>query len=124
MFQKHIAYWVLWLLFLGLSSCQNATGPNIQKEIKHVSVTSSEVFNFQTGISGDEELAEIIQQPKNYSISSIVRDSTTNWEAVYRYKPESTFQGTVYVELKLGKGYNGQSEPRDIKLIKLNISVK
>jgi hypothetical protein len=103
--------------------CQNTTDPNIKEEIKNVSVSNTEVFEYQTGISGDEELATIEKHPKNYEISTIVRDSTTNWEAVYQYKPESGFQGTDYVELKLGTGSNGASPNKNITVIKLNITV-
>lgn len=116
-------YFFTIFLLLFLTGCQNTTDPNIQEETKHVSITSSEVFNYQTGISGDEESAIITKQPNNYSVSTVVRDSTTNWEAVYRYKPERSFQGTEFVELKIGTGSDGQSEPKDITLVKLNITV-
>lgn len=112
------------IVFLLFSfGCQNTTDPNIKEEIENVSVSSSEVFEYKTGISGDEEIATIEEQPKNYEVSTIVRDSTTNWEAVYQYKPESGFQGTDYVELKLGTGSDGASSNNNIKLIKLNITV-
>jgi len=112
-------------LLLFSFSCRTTTDPNIEEEIKNFSISSSEVFEYQTGISGDEESAAIVKQPKNYKISTIVRDSTTNWEAVYHYKPEHEFQGTDYVELKLGTGYDGASPNTNIniKVIKLNITV-
>lgn len=103
--------------------CQNIIDPNIEEEIKNVSISSSEVFEYQTGITGDEEVAIIAQQPKYYETSTIVRDSTTGWEAVYQYKAENGFQGTVYAELKLGTGSDGASPNKNITLIKLNITV-
>ncbi|WP_138429062.1 hypothetical protein [Fodinibius saliphilus] len=116
---------VLIAIFLLASSfgCQNSTDPNIEEEIKNVSVSSSEVFEFKTGVSGDEEVVTIEEQPKNYEVSTIVRDSTTNWEAVYQYQSESGFQGSDYAEIKIGTGSDGASPNENITLIKLNITV-
>lgn len=111
------------VLLLILSGCQNSTDPNVKEETQNVSIKSGEVFNYQTGISGDEEIATIAQQPKNYEVSTIVRDSTTNWEAVYQYKPEDGFQGTNHVELKLGTTSDGSSPNKNITLVTLNITV-
>lgn len=111
------------LPFFFLFGCQDITDPNIQEEIKYLSITNSEVLKYQTGISGDEESVVITKQPQNFVISTIVRDSTTNWEAVYQYKPEGTFQGTDYVELKLGTGLGRTNAAQNITLIKLNITV-
>lgn len=117
-----ISLFVTVLLFFSFG-CQNATGPDINREIKEVSVKSSEVFEFHTGISGIEELAKIKQQPEHYEISKIVRDSTTNWEAVYKYKPESGFKGIDYAVIKLGTGSNGASPNTHIEIIKIEITV-
>lgn len=111
------------VLLLLLISCRNSTAPNVTEEIKKVSISSSEFFEYQTGVSGDEELASIVQQPDHYEISTMVRDSTTDWEAVYRYKPESGFKGTDYVEIKLATGSDGASPNTNINLIKIEITV-
>jgi hypothetical protein len=111
------------ILLMFLFGCRNTTDPNIQEESINVSISSSEVFTYATGISGDEEVAKITRQAKNYEISTIVRDSTTNWEAVYQYKADRAFQGTEHVELKLGTGSDGQSPNNDITLIDLQITV-
>ena len=110
------------LLFLA-SGCQTATDPTTEEAIKEVTVSSSEVFEYPTGISGDEETATIEQQPQNHEISTIVRDSTTNWEAVYRYKANGEFQGTDYAEINVATGSDGESPNNNIRLIKLTITV-
>lgn len=111
------------VLLVMLSGCQHTTDPNITEEIHNASISSGELWEYQTGISGDEEGATIVQQPQNYEISAIVRDSTTNWEAVYQYKPEPDFTGTDYVELKLSTGSDGASPNNSSTLVKLNITV-
>jgi hypothetical protein len=112
------------ILLLFSFGCQNTTDPNVTEETKQVSINGSEIYQYQTGISGDEEVATIVQQSKNYETSTIVRDATTDWEAVYHYKPKSGFQGTDYVEVKLVTGSDGSTSDRNIKLINLEITVK
>jgi hypothetical protein len=111
----------LFLLFV--FSCQSATDSNINKRVKRVTLNESEVFEYQTAISGDEELAIITQQPNHYEISEIVRDSTTEWEAIYRYKPESGFQGTDQATIKLGTRSDGSSSNTNFELIEIEFTV-
>ncbi|SMO82272.1 hypothetical protein [Gracilimonas mengyeensis] len=111
------------VLLLLLVGCQNATDSNVNEETIRVSINPSEVFEYQTGISGDEEGATIVQQPEHYEISTMLRDSSTDWEAVYRYKPESGFKGTDEVELKLATGSDGESPNTNIKHINIEITV-
>lgn len=108
----------LFLLFV--FSCQSATDSNINKR---VTLNESEVFEYQTAISGDEELAIITQQSNHYKISEIVRDSTTEWEAIYRYKPESGFQGTDQATIKLGTRSDGSSSNTNFELIEIEFTV-
>ena len=111
------------VLLLFTFSCKSTTDSNINEKIERVSLNSSEVFEYQTGISGDEELATITRQPDHYEISEIVRDSTTEWEAVYRYKPESGFQGTDQAEIKLGTGSDGASANTNFELVRIEFTV-
>lgn len=111
------------LLFLA-TGCQTTTDPATREEVKEVTISSSEVFEYPTGISGDEETATIKQQPQNHEISRIVRDSTTNWEAVYRYKAKSEFRGTDYAEINVATASDGKSPNNNITLIRLAITVR
>jgi len=115
------AFIQLFLLFV--FGCQNATDSNINKRIESVTLDESEVFEYKTAISGDEELAIITQQPHHYEISKIVRDSTTEWEAIYRYKPERRFQGTDQVTIKLGTGSDGSGSNTNFKLLIIEFTV-
>lgn len=112
------------LLLLITLSCENTTGPDIDEETIEVTIDNAEVYSYQTGIWGDEELATITRHPDHYKTSTIVRNSTTRWEAVYRYKPETGFKGTDRVELKLGTGSNGESPHTNYRLIKIAITVQ
>lgn len=117
----HISFLSVLLLFT--FSCQNTTDPNVEEGTEKVSIDNSELFEYQTGISGDEELATIIKQPEHSETSKIIRDSTTSWEAVYKYRPKSGFQGTDHVELKLGTGSDGANQKSNIRFIKIEITV-
>lgn len=120
---KYFKISFIWALLLFTFSCQSTTDPHAEEEIEKGSINNSELFAYQTGISGDEELATITKQPEHSETSKIVRDSTTNWEAVYKYKPKSGFQGTDHVELKLGTGSDGANQNTDIRFIKIEITV-
>ncbi|PAU95530.1 hypothetical protein CK503_00245 [Aliifodinibius salipaludis] len=108
------------IVLLFLFSCNNTTDPHISKEIKKVSIKSSEVFEYQTDISGDEELVTITKQPDHYKMSRIVRNSR---EAVYKYQSKNGFKGTAHIELKLETGANGADSNPNIELIKSEITV-
>lgn len=110
---------VLFLLLITLG-CNHATEPKVDREIKKVSINSSEVFEYQTGMSGDEESVTITEQPDHYKTSKIVRDSTTDWEAVYKYQSESGFKGTTHVEIKLASGSDANTT---LQILEIEITV-
>lgn len=97
---KSTALPIITIVLLLIFGC-NTTDSNITKKVEHVIISSSETYTYRTGISGDEEGAQIIRQPNHYEISDIIRNETTNFEVVYRYKPATGFTGTDRVELKL-----------------------
>ena len=118
-----ILSFIILLLFFTLG-CKNTTDSNTIEKIEQVTITGSEVFEYPTGISGDEESAAITKQPDHHEISEIVRDSTTDWEAVYRYKAESGFKGTDWVALKLGSGSNSASPNSHLEIITIEFTVE
>ena len=105
-------------------SCESTTNATINTKVEKVSINSSEVFEYQTGISGDEELATITLQSDHHAISKIVRDSTTNWQAVYRYKPGSGFEGKDQTQIKLGTGSDGASPNTTFEVITFEFTVQ
>ena len=104
-----------------LLNCSTNNSP-VNDEI-NVQILNSEVYEYKTGISGDEEGASIKKQAQHFEISDIFRNSETGWEAVYRYKPESNFIGFDYVELEIKTGSDGASPSSKIELIKITIEV-
>ncbi len=104
-------------------SCNNATDSNSDEDTITVAAKNTEVYEYKTGISGDEEGASIIAQAKHFEISDIVRNADTRWEAVYKYKAKSGYIGTDYVEIEISTGSDGASPPTNIEIIKIKILV-
>jgi hypothetical protein len=111
------------LLICLFISCENKTEPEINNVDVDVTIKNSEVYEYNTGISGDEEGVSIKTQAKNFEISDIVRNASTRFEAVYRYKPKAGFIGADYIELEIITGSDGASLPKNEKSIKILIHV-
>lgn len=120
---KKLCLSILCIIFLLIYSCNNATDSQEYENTITISIKKSEIYNYKTGIIGDEDGASIIVQAKYYEISDIVRNVDTNWEAVYKYKPRTGFVGTDYVELKLSTGSDGVNPPTNVEIIKIKIVV-
>ena len=91
-----IAFFVFFLA-LGCDSIDNGM----------ISLDGGEEFSFDLNVSGDEEGARIILQAKHYYRSEIVRDSSTDWRAIYFYVPAMNFSGVDYVEIETCNGGKG-----------------
>jgi hypothetical protein len=87
-----------------------------------VDLKNSDTYTYPT-VGGDEEGAEIIVQAKHYEISEIVRNSETNYVAVYTYKPKSDYVGPDYAEIQIETGSDGASEPTEIEIVKFHFNV-
>lgn len=110
-------------LIVLLTACKNTTDSISADSDINVIMKSYEIYEFRTGISGDEEEVVIITQSKNYDISEIVRNTETNFEAVYRYKPRDGFIGTDFVEIKKRTGSDGASPHTKFEVVKITIKV-
>lgn len=124
MIMKTLTIACLTVLLLFSFGCRDITGSQSIDEVIKASISSSEVFEYRTGMGGDEEGAVIIKQPEQYKVSTIVRDSTTNFEPVYRYIPERGFQGVSQVGIRLQRTIIGETSRTETDLIRLEISVK
>ncbi len=120
---KRTSLLFLFLLLVVFFACNNTTDSISQDGDINVVIKSSEIYEYKTGISGDEESVSIIRQAKHYEISDVVRNADTKYEAVYRYKPKEGFIGTDYVELEERTGSDGASPPTQLELIKISIKV-
>ncbi len=110
--------------FLFAFSCITSTDSPIPDDEIPITLENTESYNYNTGITGDEDGASIIVQAKHYEISDIVRNVETNWEVVYKYKPKSGFIGTDFVELELSTGSDGASPSKNIEIIKIKFIVQ
>ena len=66
-----------------------------------VTINNREEYEYRTGMGGDEQGARVRKGPAHAVKSEIVRDLSTNFEPVYRYRPESGYVGTDQVEITL-----------------------
>ena len=119
---KYIINSLIICCLISIISC-NQDSNSDDENIIAVSIKNSEIYEYQTGISGDEEGVLIEKQASHFEISEIIRDSSTQWSAVYRYKPEQGYIGTDNVEIKTMQGSDGASPNTDIKIIKIEITI-
>ena len=102
-----------------LCSCQGIEKTTDDTGMKKVEVmiTNLELYEYRTGMSGDEQGARIFRKPIHALTSTIVRDSSTNWEPVYRYQSEPGFTGmdSVVLELIEHEPPRPDEEPRSTK---------
>ena len=64
-------------------------------------VKNSEEYEYRTGFGGDEQGASIKVQAGHFEKSEMVRNASTGFEPVYRYKPRGDYAGKDSVELEL-----------------------
>ena len=96
---------------------------NHNQDIIPVELKRTEIYEYRTGISGDEEGASIKKQGQHHEISEIIRDSTTNWEAIYRYQAKKDYVGKDEVEIETSRGSDGTSLPTEIEVITIRFII-
>ena len=64
-------------------------------------VKNSEEYEYRTGFGGDEQGASIKVQAGHFEKSEMVRNASTGFEPVYKYKPKGDYAGKDSVELEL-----------------------
>ena len=106
------------------STCKNSTEPKVGENDISVVIQNSDIYEYRTGIAGDEEGVIITKQSHYHEISEIIRGKETNFEAVYRYKPKHNFKGTDSVELEKQTGSDGSSPPTRFEKVRIFITVK
>jgi hypothetical protein len=109
---------LLLIALFQLTSCSD----EVSSETINVELNSTETYKYSI-VSGDEEGAAIISQAKHFEVSEVIRNSETNFAAVYTYKPKTNYVGNDSVELQIKKGSDGASEPTEIKTIKINFII-
>ena len=110
------------LMVIGCISCEDS--PIITDEdFIDIQLSKNQSYEYNTLIGGDEEGASISIQATHFEISEIVRDSSTNYLAIYRYKPAVDYVGTDSVEIKTSTGSDGASPPTHIEYITINFTI-
>ena len=64
-----------------------------------VTIKSSETYQHNFNILGDEEAASIKIQAEHYETSELIRDSI--WDLIYYYQPKMDYSGRDYVEIEI-----------------------
>ncbi len=70
-------------------------------KILEATVKNSEEYEYRTGFGGDEQGASIKVQAGHFEKSEMVRNASTGFEPVYKYKPRGDYVGKDSVELEL-----------------------
>jgi hypothetical protein len=64
-------------------------------------VKNSQEYEYRTGFGGDEQGASIKVQAGHFEKSEIIRNPSTGFEPVYKYKPKGDYVGKDSVELEM-----------------------
>jgi len=104
---KTLKILILSLITLLYFSCSE-DDTNVKNDELTVTISNTEVYEYDFKISGDEEGATILTQAKHYQVSEIIRDANTNWSIVYQYIPQVGFIGEDYVEIQTCTGGQGE----------------
>ena len=67
-------------------------------------------------MSTKQEFLVIKKQAVHYEVSEIIRDSTTNWEAMYCYPAAKNYVGSDEVEIETSRGSDGVSPSTEIEI--------
>jgi len=96
---------------------------NETHSVVQVDLQVNEQYQYDTRISGDEEGADISTQASHFEISEIIRNESTNFSAVYKYKPELDYTGMDEVEIMLSTGSDGASPSTSFEFIKITFNI-
>ncbi len=110
------------LIIASCISCEDSSIITDEDSID-IQLSKNQSYEYNTLIGGDEEGASISIQALHFEISEIVRDSTTNYMAIYRYKPAVDYVGKDSVEIKTSTGSDGASPPTHIEYITINFTI-
>ena len=94
---------------------------NIQ-EVSNVTLKNTESYS-RTFVLGDEEGVVIMYQAQHYEKSELVRDESTNMNAVYCYKPSIGFVGTDYVGFEVYYNKTGEDRFAYIETVRINFTI-
>jgi len=127
-------YLGLFTLILLTTNCnthlENTTDSQSEEQVflkafdQELQLNNTDTHTISIGDFGDEEGAAILQHPSQFEQSEIVRDASSNWNPVYKYKAKNNFKGvdSVLIETcKLNKQSPSLNCSKDTLKIKLTI---
>lgn len=109
------------ICILSLTNCNKEEIDNVVNEID-VTIRNSDDYEIDLMVSGDEEGATIHTQAQHFQKSELIRDSSTNWSVVYRYKPLSNYTGMDFVEIETCTG-GGSTECSNLEIVRINFTI-
>ena len=101
-------YLLLIINMLFLVYCTYEDIPD-DKKSGEIELKSGQEFIHDFNISGDEEGATIITQAEHAEVSQLIRNESTNWSVIYRYKSVEDFIGLDSVIIETCTGGEGIS---------------
>ena len=76
-------------------------------DLLYIDLSNTQELLLDLEVSGDEEGAKIILPPAHALKSDLLRNSSTEWRAIYRYTPDPTYLGADSVFIERCRGGQG-----------------
>ena len=76
-------------------------------DLVYIDLSNTQELLLDLEVSGDEEGAQIILPPAHALKSELLRNSSTEWRAIYRYAPDPTYLGADSVFIERCRGGQG-----------------
>ena len=76
-------------------------------DLLYIDLSNTQELLLDLEVSGDEEGANIILPPAHALNSELLRNSSTEWHAIYRYAPDPTYLGADSVFIERCRGGQG-----------------
>lgn len=109
----HTLALILLTFFLAQCSKEDSTKQNgpvelmCPNDLLYIDLSNTQELLLDLEVSGDEEGAQIILPPAHALNSELLRNSSTEWRAIYRYAPDPTYLGADSVFIERCRGGQG-----------------
>jgi hypothetical protein len=108
---SHTLALILLTFFLAQCSKEDSTKQNgpveLTNDLVYIDLSNTQELLIDLEVSGDEEGAQIILPPAHSLNSELLRNSSTEWRAIYRYTPDPTYLGADSVFIERCRGGQG-----------------
>lgn len=108
---SHTLALVLLTFFLVQCSKEESAEQNepmkLTNDLVYIDLSNTQELLLDLEVSGDEEGAQIILPPAHALNSELLRNSSTEWRAIYRYAPDPTYLGADSVFIERCRGGQG-----------------